>query len=58
MTDIIRILRVLEYVGPRERLEYMYEQNAIKGQRTFGDVTIREAMVGAFPEIIKDKEEE
>lgn len=50
--DTIRIVRVLEYVGPRKVLERALEQNAVKGQRRFGDIVIREAMLGDFPEVI------
>lgn len=54
MSDIIRIIRVLEYVGPRDVLEQQYQQNAVKGQRTFGPVTIREGVLGQFPETLRD----
>ncbi len=50
--DTIRIVRVLEYVGPRKALERVLEQNAVKGQRRFGDIVVREAILGDFPEIV------
>lgn len=53
MSDKVRILRVLEYVGPRDTLERVLEQNAVKGQRTFGAVTIREGVIGSWPEVIE-----
>lgn len=50
MSDVkqipIRILRVLEYVGPLEQLQKVLEQNAVKGIARFGDITIQEAIVG------------
>lgn len=53
MDDVIRIVRVLEYVGPRSALEKVLEQNAVKRQRCFGSITVREAILGEFPEIIE-----
>lgn len=51
-SDTIRVLRVLEYVGPRDVIEANFMQNAVKGSRSFGAVTIREAVVGDFPETL------
>lgn len=51
-SDTIRVLRVLEYVGPRSAIESTLTQNAVKGSRTFGAITIREAVVGDFPETL------
>lgn len=55
MTDIVRILRVLEYVGPRDVLAKQLEQNAIKGFAKFGPTTIREAFISNYPEILESK---
>lgn len=49
--DIVRVVRVLEYVGPRSSVEKVLQQNAVKGFRDFGTVTIREAML-PFPEVV------
>lgn len=56
MSDIVRIVRVLEYVGSRDTLERVLEQNAVKGQRRFGAIVIREAVLGDFPEVLPDGE--
>lgn len=55
--DTIRVLRVLEYVGPRDLVEEQVRKS-IHGERVFfstnpqGAVTIRAATVGEFPEIV------
>ncbi len=49
--EIIRVVRVLEYWGPRASVEKVLQQNAVKGFRDFGSVTIREAML-PFPEVL------
>lgn len=54
MTEIVRVLRVLEYVGPRDQLERVLNQNAVKGTRVFGEITVREAMVGSWPEVLEN----
>jgi hypothetical protein len=55
MSEIVRIIRVLEYTGPREELEKCLVQNAVKGQVKFGRITIREAIVGNFPEVLGEE---
>ncbi len=52
MTDIVRIVRVLEYTGPRDQLEKALSQNAVKGTQEFGAITIREAFLGSYPEVV------
>lgn len=47
--DTVRVVRILEYVGPRSSVERVLQQNAVKGFRDFGVVTIREAML-PYPE--------
>ena len=42
-TDIVRVVRILEYVGPEARLKQCLMQNAVQGTRQFGDITVREA---------------
>ena len=49
LPEIIRVVRVLEYVGERSAVERVLQQNAVKGFADFGPVTIREAML-PFPE--------
>lgn len=57
MTDIVRIVRVLEYVGPRDALERSLAQNAVKRQKQFGSITVREAYLGEFPEVVEKSNE-
>lgn len=57
MEDIVRVIRVLEYVGPRSWVESIIAHNAVKGVMLVGSKhegtkgTIREAILGDFPEI-------
>lgn len=52
MSDIVRVLRVVEYVGPREWVEEVVGRS-IQGQREIGvGKYIRAATVGTFPEAI------
>lgn len=65
MEDIVRVLRVLEYSGPRSAVEKQIK-NSIHGEmrytvrsgnfgegRRIGEVIIRAATVGTFPEILE-----
>ena len=56
MADIVRIVRVLEYVGPRAQLELSLAQNVVKRQKQFGSITVREAYLGEFPEVVETDE--
>lgn len=49
--DIVRVLRVIEYVGPRESVEHQVN-NSIHGERKYRDVTIRATTIGTYPEIL------
>jgi hypothetical protein len=57
--DRVRVLRVLEYEGPRSWVEYTLAQNAVKGEKRFtkGDELhiIREAMIGEMPVILRNE---
>lgn len=54
--DIVRVLRVVEYIGVRSRVEKTVA-GSIHGERDCGNgLTIRAATVGAYPEIITPKE--
>lgn len=58
MPDIVRVIRILEYTGPRSWVEKTISGNIIKGVQSFGkDKTIREATLGDFPEIIETTDE-
>lgn len=50
--DIIRVLRILEYVGPRDLVETGMSQWAVQGTKVFGEQTIRSAVLGTYPEIL------
>jgi len=49
--DTIRVLRVLEYVGPRAEVERVVALS-VHGERQFGGITMRAATVGTYPEIL------
>lgn len=59
MTDIIRVLRILEYVGPREQIERTLAQGAVpaNGQHHYGDGVIRSAIIGQYPEVLSTSEQ-
>lgn len=50
--DIVRVLRVIEYVGPRSAIEKQI-LGSVHGEHTFGYITIKAATVGTFPEILE-----
>lgn len=57
MDDIIRVLRVLEYVGPRKLIEEQVA-NSIHGERRCGSgdkVVIRAVTIGIFPDVMCGK---
>lgn len=49
--DIVRVLRIIEYVGPRNQVEQQVEKS-IHGSRKHNGVTIRAATIGNYPEIL------
>lgn len=50
--ETVRVLRVLEYVGPRDRVEEVVARS-IHGERDAGKgLVIRAATVGTYPEIL------
>jgi hypothetical protein len=56
-TDIVRVLRMIEMVGPRERVEATLAKSNVKGTKVVGDLTFREAIVGDFPEVVESTPE-
>lgn len=49
--DIVRVLRVIEYVGPRSALER--HMTLIKnGEYCFGNVVMRSSVIGTDPEVL------
>lgn len=53
--DTVRVLRVLEYVGPRDAIEEIVAQS-IHGEKhiPLRQVMIRAATIGCYPEILKE----
>ena len=54
--DIVRVLRIIEYVGSRERVEETVRQS-IQGDKVMRDLTIRAATIGTYPEILEASNE-
>ncbi|WP_426287485.1 hypothetical protein [Luteibacter sp. E-22] len=50
--DIVRVLRVIEYIGPRDRVEQVVAGSIHGNKDAGGGLLIRAATVGAYPEII------
>ena len=50
--DNIRILRIIEYTGPREKVEDQVARSLHGEKRLPNGVTIKAATVGTYPEII------
>ena len=50
--DIVRVLRILEYVGPRSWVESTLANNAVKGTQRFGVGRIDSAILGESPQVI------
>lgn len=65
MKDTVRVLRVIEYTGDREAVEFIVN-NSIQTVKEVnynnmscsGKVTIRVGTIGNFPEILEGKHEE
>ena len=57
MSDTVRVLRLLEYTGPREAVEKHFKMRGLKGSVTYGlpgsVITIREGIIGEFPEVVE-----
>ena len=55
--DIIRVLRVIEYVGPRIQVEEQVKRS-IHGQKDIGRMSIRVATLGAYPDVLVPENQE
>ena len=54
MSDMIRVLRIVEYIGDRDVVERTLNKS-IHGIKTVNrDLTIIATTIGGFPEIMKD----
>jgi hypothetical protein len=58
MEETVRVLRIIEYVGPRNWVERVVSES-IHGTKMIGDDRmIRAATIGEYPEILDRKESE
>jgi len=60
MSEIVRVLRILEYTGPREWVEMTMQKNAVPSNGAYQvdkDKCIRSAVIGQYPEILEAKGE-
>ena len=56
--DRVRVIRVLEYEGPRDWVETCLAVRGVKGTKDCGEGRIiREAIVGDFPVVVEQVEE-
>lgn len=53
MSDIIRILRIIEYTGPRAAVEKQVEMSLHGEREGMHGCKIRAATLGLFPEILE-----
>jgi hypothetical protein len=52
MEDIVRVIRIIEYVGPRNKIEKQVA-NSLHGEKDFGNgCKITAVTLGTYPEII------
>jgi len=57
MTEIVRVLRIIEYTGPRQMVEDQIANSLQNGEKRIGSMTIRIATVGGYPEILGGNED-
>jgi hypothetical protein len=50
MPTTIRILRLYEFIGPRDLIEHQVNQS-IHGEKSVGPISIRATTLGEFPEV-------
>lgn len=53
-TDVIRVLRVIEYTGPRDKVEDQVARSLHGEKRLSGGLVIRAATVGSYPELLEN----
>lgn len=54
MSDKVRVIRILEYVGTRDQVEGVIEESLHGSKIISGDLKITAVTLGAFPEIMID----
>ncbi len=53
--DRVRVLRLLEYEGPRDWIEAALAQRGVKGTKDLGNgCVIREGIIGDFPVVVEE----
>lgn len=58
MSERVRVLRVIEYVGTREEVEEQLRSSSMpnNGEKNFiGSLVVKSAIIGDFPEILESK---
>ncbi len=55
--DKVRVLRVIEYAGERDRVETLVA-NSIHGEKQVGGLTIKAATIGTYPEILEPADDQ
>ena len=55
-TDIIRVLRIIEYQGPRDWVEKTLSTSIYGTKYVSPDCKISAATIGSFPEILNKEE--
>lgn len=52
--DIVRVLRIIEYTGPRSAVEAQIERSLQGTKKLPNGLAIRVATIGGYPEILAD----
>lgn len=55
--EIIRVLKIVEYIGPREWVEQTIIKSLPKETHFQNLCTIRTAIIGTYPEILEKEKE-
>ena len=56
--DIVRVLRIIEYSGPRDRVEDTVSKSIFGTKDAGNGLTIKAATIGSYPEILEIREED
>ena len=51
--EIVRVLRIIEYVGEREKVEDVVSRSIHGTKKINNDLSIRAATIGTYPEILE-----
>ena len=58
MEDLVRVLKIVEYIGPRKAVEALLDASLHGAKKVPGDVLIRVGVVGDYPELLGVLEDE